>query len=542
MLPSYSQRMTNRGSAPYTDEAVTPNPANASPRAGRAPSLTGSILRKSLWLGVWVGAVTGPFLAFATLLLESLDTASPGEWVFGLVFIVWAFFPLMGVGAGIGFFVGAGSGAAVLVALWLEARSVWRVGAVVRVASAAVGSLVGGAIVLPVAAALFAQGAFAVPYVLVGSSLIAILVACWQGEALDTIRLRSAPLRAPAPDGSYPYTAGGSDVVTGRMPRTRALRIGGAALTSLLLIVLVELGAALRTFWYGPGCSGLGERYGSHTEFGLWPPQLSCVFIEDTVELVPRAVYALICVLALVAVGLSVAGGAGVIGSPERDGPRHISLSIVGSIGMALLALGLACVTAIGAFGPVARYDPDDPRSAPTYGSPDSYAPADDSVADGSAGDDVSGEETAPLIVPFDVPPPSTTYSIDELTTRLQALVDATFATAGPIVDPAIPPGTQTFAVSAGDCYVGDAVGQTARLEVGFDTADVEESVARVRALWVAEGYGVSEVTRGAGDQVLDPALAAYATGADPLPAASLSIRIYDGFLILFVEGLCVSR
>jgi hypothetical protein len=52
----------------------------------------------------------------------------------------------------------------------------------------------------------------------------------------------------------------------------------------------------------------------------------------------------------------------------------------------------------------------------------------------------------------------------------------------------------------------------------------------------------VSEVTRGAGDQVLDPALAAYATGADPLPAASLSIRIYDGFLILFVEGLCVSR
>lgn len=147
-----------------------------------------------------------------------------------------------------------------------------------------------------------------------------------------------------------------------------------------------------------------------------------------------------------------------------------------------------------------------------------------------------------PPLVPIEVPPPSTTYTPSELTAELQALVDATFATAGPIVDPAIPTETQTFAVSAGECYLGDVTGYTAQLEVGFDTADVQQSLDRVRTLWAAEGYELYDRTENAKGETLDPAIAVDARGTDPQPAASLGMRIYDGFLILNVEGLCVSR
>jgi hypothetical protein len=529
MRASYSQRMTDTGSAPDITKAAAPGASGPFPLAGRTTSLVGSVLGRSVWLGTWLGAVTGPLVAFATLLLASLGTASPDDWLFGLVFVVWAFFPLAGVGAGIGFFVGAGGGAAVLLALWLEARSVWRVGDGVRVASVAVGSVVGGAIVLPVAAGIFPQGAFAVPFVLVGAVLIASVVASRQGNALEKVRLRSAPGAAVTPAGSFPAPAA-------RMPRSRVFRLWGSLVGALLLLALVELAAALPRVTAYSSCSEQSDSFFSRVEFGLWPPQLTCVFVDGSIELVPRVVFVAASAIALLAAGLLASGIVGSIREARRGGQMRVSLSLLGSIGMMLVCLILAFVTAVGVFAPAAALRPGDPRSAPVYNPPPAEIVPDEASTPEPT---VTPEPVAP---PVEVPPPSSTYTLSALTTELQALVDATFVAAGAIVDPAIPPETQTFAVSAGECYVGAYTGQTARLEVGFDTADVEQSLDRVRALWAAEGYELYERTTNAKGEVLDPSIAVNASGTDPQPAATLGIRVYDGFLILNVEGLCVSR
>jgi hypothetical protein len=517
--------MTNTGSAPDTDQAATPEATDVSAAADRPRSLVGSVFGRSVWLGIVVGAATGPVLAYAVVLVQSLGTPDEGTWLFLLVAIFFYLFVLVAAGAVVGVAVGAGSAATLLLALWLEARSLWRVGAVLRVSSVAVGSVGGGAVVLPVVAAAFPPAASAFPHVLIGSAVIASLVAAREGKSLDRIRLASAPFA-------------GKDAV-GRMPRARLSRIWGTTIGLTVLVALVELAAALRRVQWYSTCAELGDSYLSRVEYGLWPPQLTCVFVDGSVEVMPRAIYVVACALALLSAGFVVAGVVGSIRTAFSGGKLPALLPLAGSIGMALLALGLVVLTAVGAFGPGAVLRPGDPRSAPVYESPEP------SSTDGASPNyGVPGEASTPepAALPVEVPPPSGTYTPSGLATQLQALVDATFAAAGPIVDPAIPVETQTFAVSAGECYVGQYTGQTARLEVGFDTADVEASLERVRSLWLAEGYELSERTTNAKGEALDPSIAVNASGKDPLPAATLGIRIYDGFLILNVEGLCVSR
>jgi hypothetical protein len=62
-----------------------------------------------------------------------------------------------------------------------------------------------------------------------------------------------------------------------------------------------------------------------------------------------------------------------------------------------------------------------------------------------------------------------------------------------------------------------------------------------VRALWMAEGYQLYERTVNAKGDPLTPGTSVSARGADPQVASSLLLRIYDGYLILDVAGLCVS-
>jgi hypothetical protein len=518
--------MTNTGRAPDTDVAVTPEVPDASAAGVHARSLAGSVFGRGLWLGIVVGAATGPLLAYTVVLLQSLGTPDAGAWFFLLFFVTFYFPVLVAAGAVVGAVVGASSAAVLLLALSLEARSVWRVGALLRVTAVALGSVVGGAIVLPVLAAVFPPAAPAVPHVIIGSAVIASVVALRQGKALARIRIRSAPLAARNPGV--------------RVSRERVLRIGGTVAPAALFVALIELAAALRRLdWYST-CAELADSYLSRVDSALWPPQLTCVFVDGSIEVVPRVVYVVSCVIALVSAGLLAAGVAGSIRTAFRRGRVVAPLPLMGSIGMALLALGLAIVTAFGAFGPAAGLRPGDPTAAPVYQVPEPYSP--DDGAPGEASTPEPSITPSPVAPPVEVPPPSTTYTIGTLTTELQVLVDATFAAAGPIVDPAIPPETQTFAVSAGECYVGAYTGQTARLEVGFDTADIQQSLDRVRALWAAEGYELYERTTNAKGEVLDPSIAVNATGADPQPAATLGIRVYDGFLILNVEGLCVSR
>ncbi|HEV7949155.1 MAG TPA: hypothetical protein VGP24_05240 [Glaciihabitans sp.] len=162
------------------------------------------------------------------------------------------------------------------------------------------------------------------------------------------------------------------------------------------------------------------------------------------------------------------------------------------------------------------------------YDSGDGYIP----------GDPTAAPDTTTL-PPIHLTQPSTTYSQALLIPLIQGLADRTIAAAGPIDDPAIPAGTTSFPVSVQECANNGLPSQTGTLEVGFDTADPVASLDRVRELWSGEGYELYESAVNAKGDPVDAAATVTARGADPLPASALSLRIYEGFLILRIDGLC---
>jgi hypothetical protein len=502
---------------------------------GRTIPRFGSVVGEGIWTGVVAGTFIGPVAGIVLYLLSALASGSPdagldedGEWggfVFVLFFLPLAVVVLAFIGEAIGLLVGAISAATVWAAIRLEARLGFSGGPALLGVAGLAGGVLSVAAAVPILAVVYPAGLYWARDLWLVTAAIAVaaaFVAMARFRAIRPVRLAlaAAELGAERPP----------------VPRANVLRIWGSVILGLVLIATVEMAVLVSRSAAGPSCFRGGDSLWIGVGWAEWPPQVTCFYDSGAVELVPRVLYVVLAFASVLAAGL-LAAAVGATGSDRGTGGfssggastrLRAARRIVLLTAAALVALSLAAYSAVGAVRPVASSTADADSSLDIDPPP---APSDPWVT------------PAPVTPLPDVtlPPPTSTYSSDELTTLLQELVDETFEAAGPIDDPEIPVETQTFPVIVGECMEGGVPGQTAYLTVGFDTADVSQSLERVRALWMAEGYQLYERTENAKGDPLTPGTSVSARGADPQVASSLLLRIYDGYLILDVAGLCVS-
>jgi hypothetical protein len=503
-----------------------------------------SVVGSGAWTGVLAGTIAGPVLGIVAYLVSALASGRPdagldedGEWS-GLVFFVF-FLPFIVVvlaflGEAIGALVGAITAATVLVAIRVEARLGFRGGTALLAIAGLAGGVVSVAIALPVLAIVYPAALYWVRdvwTVTVVVAAVAAIVTVARRKSIEPVRLALAAAEIGA---ARPSVA-----------RARVLGVWGFAALVLVIVATVEMAVLIPSFGVGPSCfSGESPYYIGWVgaENSQWPPQVTCIYDTATVELVPRWIYVVLALTAIVAAGLLAAAAWFVVRAArnQSDGSsfrmrtaRRVALPVVA----ALVALLLAGYSTVGVVRPMATVTPEESAGWLDIEPPPS--PALPSVVPA-----VPSATPAPVtpVPAATMAPPTSTYSIDELTILLQELVDATFAAAGPIDDPAIPVETQTFAVVVGECMEGGVPGRTAYLSVGFDTGDVAQSLERVRALWTSEGYALYERSVNARGDILTPGTSVSATGADPQVATSLFLRISADYLILDIAGLCVSE
>lgn len=513
--------------APGPGSAVEPDgDAVPEPEASPGPQLSSlsDLVGHGAWVGLLTGLVAGPVVPVAFLLAFSLFSGIAGAGVGAdaedigsdaMFSVVWLFSPFgliaVFVGALVGVLVGIVTALTVAWALRVESWAGWRGGNAFLAASGGLGGLLALAILLPIVSLGLPGAGLIITYV---GALAPVTVIAAASMTLAQ-RKKLAHLR--------PTLAGGTATSGRGMTRAHALRGAGVVAAGLVALVLAEMGVLLPTSGWEATCYRYAVGSPAPSVYTAWPPQITC-FGADAVELVPRGLYGLLAALAVVALILLVVGSARPSAVRER----------VRAIVSVAVTLGLVALTAYGALGPVAPVPPPPPLgSAPS-------APSDPS--DPYDPEPEPAPSAAAPLPSAEFPPPSTTFTPEGLVESLQVLVDDTFAAAGPIVDPAIPPEMQTFEVhNVVECVAGGESGQTATLQVGFDTADVTQSLDRARTLWDDYGYELYDVTTNAGGDALDPTLAVNARGTDPQPASQLQLRIYDGFLILDVTGLCVA-
>ncbi len=269
-------------------------------------------------------------------------------------------------------------------------------------------------------------------------------------------------------------------------------------LGSWLLVVAIVLEAVAtavlfvlmtRTFSVSEACRGLG---GGDARESVFPPQITCGSGSNLVELISRTWYVLIVALAFAAVALTAIGVARLARRGRFDSPAVIAAL---SSGGYILLVGI--VMAAGIAQPPQAQAQSRPPAPPA------------STFDPDAGE----EEKAPLDPSAglpDAPPLSTAFTQVELVAAMQQLADGSFATAGPIDDPEIPAGIQTYPVQLEDC---EGTGVRAVLDIWFATGANAAGLDRIETYWASLGYTT----------LSEPGHVA-AAGREPLPAQRLDL------------------
>ncbi|MCU1407550.1 MAG: hypothetical protein JWQ43_3853 [Glaciihabitans sp.] len=497
---------------------------------------------------------------------------------------------------------GASLGAVLLQRSWRLSRPVsagtiatgkesWRVSALTSALGGSIGGTGTAAVILSQLSYKDIPGIWPIvlTWVAVFSAILAprAMAAAIAAEPADS----DPPTDSDAPTGSHPETDSLAELRDAvpqapppATPATPASRLAGLGWTLVALgsvpAFMAWIAAAIAgirvgfsdfasdcgrwTFGYGEDADTVRYNYAS----GLFPPQATCVYEDGTVvELVTRQYMVTVAVLCVVAVLLLALGlvmvlrarramlnaakvvdgvAAGTTGDATTGDPDARTRAIAGLVSrlavMAalLISLMLAITHVVGAEATIPEFDPtasnliDNGYLPPTQADP--YAPTfpDD-------GGTTSPVEPAPVepVTPSPIPPLPTNFTQDELRSAMQELVDSTMDTAGPIDDQSIPAGTR-FTPTENVCFSGDETGMQLGLEVGFNTVDDAAGLERVRALWAADGYELHDRTVNAKGDELDPTTRVDATGAGDLPGGSLVLRLYDDYLILTVQSICL--
>ena len=517
----------------------------------------GGLLLTGMLRGAAAGALSGPLLVVVYLgvlgvgsWLPAAGSSTPGP-VSGLA--GGAYLVVLGsivagivglcVGAVVGLAAVAGSiGAVFATDRWSPASSGLRLLSPRFGAASAFGGAAGG---VAAAALILSQLHINDPTTWLLALGWVAAVSAWQSARALLPARTTAALAAVTSDG--PPDAGTRSAAG--LGRT----IAGLGCIPLFVAVVMASVAALRVGWggYSGPCTGSGYAYGNGAATGgaynyysgYFPPQISCVYEDGTVvELMSVQYLAVVAALALLAAGMLLVGllrqlcsrparGENVPHSiPDRTAAVTRQLVFVAAL---LLSLALATSHLLGLLVPAPPFDATADNIRGTTAEP-FVSPQPDTVAPAPA--PAPGVETEPAPLQR----LSTAFTVTELTTRMQQLVDTSIQAAGPIDDPVIPAGT-TFPVGQNDCTLSGETGVQLGLEVGFDTADDTAGLERVRALWAAEGYELFDNTTNAKGEELDPTTRVDARGTDILPAQSLTLRIYDDYLILNVSSLCVA-
>lgn len=388
--------------------------------------------------------------------------------------------PFLGLGAGFGIVIGAlvGGPAGVLAGLgaWLASR----------VSRRTVPIGIGGALGAVVAVAPVDYVGAIGPY---GIGLLAV-AAVGAGVASPLTYRRLA--RTPEPTGVVRYW----------WMLAAATVLEGAAL-------LILLPLEFQTFSTTESCDGIG---GGNAHTSVLPPQVTCPLGDGAVELVPRGWHALILALAVVALALATWGVIALLRCRSAQQPLVIA-SAFGGFGMLVLVVAFTIGLAVPPGYTVVERPP---------------APVSPSTFDPDAGE----EEPIPLDPGAGLPEApelSDAYTVDALILAMQQLADESFATAGPIDDPEIPAGTQTYPVQTESC---GTAGTRVVLDIWFATGHNAAGLDRIEAYWSSLGYTV----------LTEPGHVA-AAGRAPLPAESLDlVQTWDeDDLELQLRSLCVA-
>ena len=288
-------------------------------------------------------------------------------------------------------------------------------------------------------------------------------------------------------------------------------RLGAWLLVLALVLesaaVLIALALAVRTFSVSEACRGFG---GGDASESLFPPQITCFSGNEAVELIPRGWHALVAAASFAAVALTVVGLVRIL---RRGSADPVTLSGVGGSGAIILVIGVIMAAGL-AQPPVAYVEPPAP-AAPASPRPDP-GPAEEIPLDPDA-----GLPEAPAL--------STSFTRESLVAALQQLADDSFAVAGPIDDPEIPAGVQTYPVQTEVCNEG---GVRAVLDIWFATGANAAGLDRIEDYWTSLGYTV----------LSEPGHVA-AAGREPLPAQRLDLlQTWDeDDLRLRLTSLCVA-
>lgn len=391
-----------------------------------------------------------------------------------LAFPIFTIVGLVGlVGALLGGPAGFAAGLGVIVASRLSARAV----------ALGTGGAIGAAVVM-VPVVVYLRG-FASPPL--GVTVIGVAVV---GAAI------ASPLTVRAL-----RRISGADDRTGSWLLVAALVSGGVA-------TLVAVALAISTFNVSEACRGLGE---GEAHEALFPPQVTCLDGGQPVELISRGWYALIAAACAVAVVLTVIGMLRIIRRGAKDA---VSVAAVGGLGAFVLAIGI--VIGMGMVQPpLAVAEPRPPVVATPRPDPDPV--------------EVEPIPLDPAAGLPDTPELSTAFTKDALMTAMQQLADDSFATAGPINDPAIPAGTQPYAVQSEPC---GTTGVRVTLDAWFATGANAAGIARIKPYWESLGYTA----------LSEPGHVA-AAGREPLPAQSLDLLQTwdDDDLRLRLTSVCVA-
>ena len=350
---------------------------------------------------------------------------------------------------------------------------------------------------------------------------ISLAGAAGAGASLAALALFGIPSSGPVPLIALAIGAVGGAVLSpltvrwidrrSAEPDAAASRYFAAAVPLATVAVLVTMAVFVYSSPWDTQdyCLRLTGDYSISFVSGWAPPQGTCISSDGSVEVVPRWIHAGIASTAITALVLIVLGARRSRVAASGTGPT------IGSVAAGLVLLPLAVSMVVGVVQPIATAAP----RAPVVHAP----PAPPSVVDQEpeAVPDVGDELPAPEA--------STTFTIDELETVMQQLADESIAVLGPIDDPEIPEGIQSYPVTRQDCGAG-----TTRVifEAWFGTADNAAGVARIDDYWLSLGYTV----RGAGGSV-------QAAGRDPLPAEQLDVGTMswrEDALRLRLSSLCV--
>ena len=432
---------------------------------GASPSVGKSSPRLPVVATLLRFSMDGVMLGAAAALVIALVTVPTAIIVIGV--------PIALLGAVVGVVGGLAAGLGVLVADRLVRSGHPRL----RIVAIGVGGTIGATAILWALSSLASGSAPIVPIVGgVGAAIFAPLT------------VRSIQRRAGRPD------------VRAAALLLAAIPLGAAAILGALALIIPS------NPWGRAGCDDFRN--------SLLPPQGTCINSGSAVEVVPRWIFAVICAVAVIAVVLIALGVLRWARSPETNDAVTPVLSSLAGVAL----LGLAIIMVIGVVQPVATASPAPPSPSHTAAPP----PDPDAEPSPEPVDPDPGATLPPA------PPLSTAFTPDALAAAMQQLADDSIAVAGPIDDPDIPLGTQTYPVVRESCQ-GTEVRVT--FDVWFATGHNAAGLARIDDYWRSLGYSAET---GAGNVV--------GAGRDPLPADRLKLeQTWDeDDLRLRLTSLCV--